>query len=118
MNTALVMIGGALGAAARYQLGGWATRAFGSAFPWGTLLVNLMGGFLIGLLFARAGGEPARLLLGVGLLGGFTTFSAFSLETIQLLERGTNVSALAYVAASVTGALLATWAGLTLGRAI
>jgi fluoride exporter len=118
MNTALVMIGGAIGAAARYQLGGWATRAFGSAFPWGTLLVNLMGGFLIGLLFARAGGEPARLLLGVGLLGGFTTFSAFGLETVLLFERGATGTALTYVFASVIGALFATLAGLSLGRAL
>jgi fluoride exporter len=118
MNTVLVMIGGAIGAAARYQLGGWVGRAFGSGFPWGTLLVNLLGGLLIGVLYARTENEPARLLLGVGVLGGFTTFSAFGLDTVQLFERGAVAAALTYVLASVIGALLATFAGLSLGRAI
>jgi fluoride exporter len=118
MNTALVMLGGAIGAAARYQLGGWAGRAFGPGFPWGTLLVNVTGGLLIGLLFARNESEPARLLLGVGVLGGFTTFSAFGLETVQLFERGAVATALTYVLASVIGALFATFIGLALGRAL
>jgi fluoride exporter len=117
MNTILVMLGGAIGAAARYHLGGLAARAFGSAFPWGTLLVNIAGGLLIGLLFARTPAEPARLLLGVGVLGGFTTFSAFGLETVQMFERGALAPAFSYVLASVVGALLATVAGLALGRA-
>jgi len=117
MNTVLVMLGGALGAAARFHLGTAMMRLTGLAFPWGTLIINVLGSLLIGLLLARAPGDTARLLLGVGILGGFTTFSTFSAETIQLIERGTAVPALAYVAASVAGALVATWAGLVLGRA-
>ena len=114
MNTLIVMLGGAVGAAARYHLGGVIGR--GSVFPWGTLAVNILGGVLMGVLMARGPGEPARLLLGVGLLGGFTTFSAFSLETVALLQRGAAGVALGYVAASVLGACLALWAGLVLGR--
>jgi CrcB protein len=117
MNTLLVMLGGAVGAALRYQIGGVTMRALGPAFPWGTLLVNLIGGLLMGLLAVRGPGETARLLLGVGVLGGFTTFSAFSLDTITLIQRGALVPAVAYVLASVLGALLALWAGLMIGRA-
>ncbi|NNM76955.1 CrcB family protein [Sphingomonas sp. ID1715] len=115
MNTFLVMIGGAVGAAARFHLGGALGR--GAAFPWGTLVVNIVGGLLMGLLMARDPGDGARLLIGVGLLGGFTTFSAFSLETVRLFEGGAAALALAYVAASVIGACVALWLGLALGRA-
>ena len=115
MNTLLVMLGGAIGAAARYHLGGAIGR--GAAFPWGTLAVNILGGLLMGLLAARMPGDAARLLLGVGVLGGFTTFSAFSLETVTLFEGGAAPAALAYVAASVIGACLALWLGLVMGRA-
>ncbi|QHL90090.1 fluoride efflux transporter CrcB [Sphingomonas changnyeongensis] len=120
----LVMIGGALGAAARFQLGGWAARVFWSGLPWGTLIVNVTGALAMGLvaaLAARGLGESGlsegwRLFLGVGLLGGFTTFSAFSLETVMLIERGAFGWAAAYVAASVVGALAALWLGLRLGQ--
>lgn len=120
--TLLVMFGGALGAAARYHLGLAAARAFGPGFPVGTLAVNLAGGFAMGLLaglLGRSGaaGDPWRLLVGVGLLGGFTTFSAFSLDTIALIESGQPGLALLYVLASVVGALAALWIGLSLGRA-
>jgi len=115
----LTMIGGALGAGARYLAGGAALRAFGSGFPWGTLIVNIVGGLLMGLLAARVSeGEPWRLFLGVGILGGFTTFSAFSLETVTLIERGQSGVALGYVAASVIGAVAALAFGLSLGRAL
>lgn len=108
------MLGGAMGAAARYHLGGAIGR--GSAFPWGTLAVNILGGVLMGVLMARAPSETSRLLLGVGVLGGFTTFSAFSLETVTLLQRGAAAIAFGYVAASVIGACAALWLGLTIGR--
>jgi fluoride exporter len=119
----LVMIGGAIGAGLRYEAGRLALRHFGPDFPWGTLLVNLAGGLLAGLLagmLARhgaAGSQTARLLLGLGLLGGFTTFSAFSLETFNLLERGQYGLAGAYVGASVIGSVAALGAGLLLVRA-
>jgi CrcB protein len=114
MNTALVMLGGALGAAARYHLAG----LFGRGFPWGTLAVNLAGCFLIAIVVARfAEGEPWRLFLAVGLLGGFTTFSAFALETVELIDGGRIAAALLYVLASVAGGLIAFAGGHLLVRA-
>jgi len=117
----LVMIGGATGAALRYLAGQVALRAAGPGFPWGTLFVNLAGGLLMGLLagfLARAsdGGEQLRLLLGVGILGGFTTFSAFSLETANMIERGQLAVALLYTGGSVIGSVLLLFAGLWLAR--
>lgn len=119
-NLLLVMIGGAIGAGCRYQVGRFALHYWGAAFPWGTLLVNLLGGLLIGALagtFARTGGsEQLRLLLAVGALGGFTTFSAFSLETFNMIGRGALAAAFFYVLASVAGALLMLFLGLWLAR--
>jgi CrcB protein len=111
------MIGGALGAGARYLVSSAFLRALGPGFPWGTLAINLMGGLLMGVLvgvLARTsnGGEQARLLLGVGVLGGFTTFSAFGLETWLMIERGQMVPAFVYAAASVIGAVALTGVGL------
>lgn len=119
-NLLLVMLGGAVGAGLRH-LFGRAALVLGPGWPWGTLGVNLLGGFAMGLLVAvlargALGGEAGRLLLGVGVLGGFTTFSAFSLDAALMIQRGELVSALAYVAASVAGAILALFAGLSLGR--
>jgi CrcB protein len=116
-NVLLVAIGGAIGSAARYGVGLAAARLFGAAFPWGTLIVNVAGGLAMGLLAARAppAEENMRLLLGVGVLGGFTTFSAFSLDTLRLLERE-PANALFYVLASLILAIGACWAGLMLGR--
>ena len=122
LKLALVMLGGALGAGLRYGVG-LAASPLGEAFPWGTFIVNVAGGFAAGLLiaFLIARGEaadPWRLLLGVGLLGGFTTFSAFSAETASMLERGEFPLAVLYVSASVAAALAALFAGLWLGRAV
>lgn len=115
------MIGGALGAGGRYLVGRATLAAFGPALPWGTLAVNLAGGLLMGLLvggIARLGGSEAwRLFLGVGVLGGFTTFSAFALETAGMIERGTLTIAFGYVALSVIGSVAALFAGLALARA-
>ena len=121
-NLLLVMLGGALGAVLRYGVGLAAVRRLGSDFPWGTFLVNLIGGLAAGLLlgFLLIRGEEAdrwRLFLGVGLLGGFTTFSAFSAETAYLLQRGELAMAALYVGASVAGALGLLFAGLWLARA-
>ncbi|MDB5663033.1 MAG: fluoride efflux transporter CrcB [Sphingomonas bacterium] len=119
----LVMVGGAIGAGARYQVGAVALRRFGSGFPWGTLAVNLAGGLLMGLLVgllarASAGGEAARLLLGVGVLGGFTTFSAYSLEAYTMFSRGDYATVTVYSLSSVVGAVLMVGAGLWIARGV
>lgn len=119
----LVAIGGAIGASLRHLVGLWALRWFGSGFPWGTLAVNVIGSFAMGLmieLLARRLGASAelRLLVATGLLGGFTTFSAFSLDTIVLWERGEIGLAFTYVTASVVVAIAALFAGLMLGRSL
>ena len=118
MNVLLVAVGGAVGAVARYGVGLGAARLFGLAFPWGTLAVNIVGGLAMGLLAAKTAPEQEalRLALGVGVLGGFTTFSAFSLETVRLMEHQPGLAAL-YAAASVVLSVGACWIGLTLGRA-
>jgi fluoride exporter len=118
----LVMLGGALGAGARHLVGRATLSLLGPAYPWGTLGVNLLGGFAMGVLagsLARLGegGEAWRLLLGVGVLGGFTTFSAFSLDLANMLQRGDWGLALGYVLVSVLGALGALALGLGLARA-
>lgn len=112
-----VALGGAIGAAARYGVGLAAARWFGAALPWGTLLVNVVGGFAMGLLIARTAPDDSvlRLGLGVGVLGGFTTFSAFSLETVRLLEQQPAMAA-TYALGSVVLCVGACWAGLMLGR--
>lgn len=124
-NIFLVMGGGAVGAALRYQLGRFAGQmAPGAAWPWGTFAANLIGGFVMGLLagwLARGStvsGEPMRLLLGVGVLGGFTTFSAFSLETVLMIERGQIGLALGYALFSLVGAIAALALGLTVMRSV
>ncbi|MEO1047463.1 MAG: fluoride efflux transporter CrcB [Pseudomonadota bacterium] len=121
--TLLVAAGGAVGAVGRYQLGRAVTHVLGPniGFPWGTLSANVIGSLAMGLLIgwlARygAGGENARLLLGVGLLGGFTTFSAFSLELVLLIERGSPGLALVYAGASVLAGFGALYLGLVVMR--
>jgi CrcB protein len=120
-NILLVMIGGAVGAALRHEAGRIALARFGAGFPWGTLIVNLAGGLLAGLLVGTLArfqaSEQLLLFLGVGLLGGFTTFSAFSLDAAAMIERGQLGLSLAYAAASVFGAVAAVFIGLWLARA-
>ena len=103
-----VMIGGALGAGARYWLG-W---VLGS--PWATLVVNLIGGLAMGLLIGTLArdNESWRLFAGVGVLGGFTTFSAFGLESVGMIQRGQYPLAFGYITASVVGAVALTGLGL------
>lgn len=112
-----VALGGALGSLARYGVGLAVLRAVGPAFPWGTMIVNALGGLAIGALAARFGSEAesARLFLAVGVLGGFTTFSTFSLETVRLAEHDPG-GALLYVAASLILSVGGCWLGLMLGR--
>lgn len=116
----LVMTGGALGAGARYLFVRAVLAWAGDRFPVGTLGVNLLGGLLMGLLvggLARtAASESWRLFLGVGVLGGFTTFSAFSLDVVTLAERGQLAAAAGYLLASVIGSIVALIAGLALMR--
>jgi fluoride exporter len=116
-----VMIGGALGAGLRHAVGLAGLRLFGPGFPWWTLAVNCIGGLAMGLLvgtLARTGEpEVARLFFGVGVLGGFTTFSAFGLESWLMVERGQWGVAGAYVMASVVGAVALTGLGLWMARA-
>jgi CrcB protein len=119
----LVMLGGAIGAGFRYHIGTVALRNLGPGFPFGTWIVNLLGGLLMGLLagiVARApvDGEPLRLFLGVGVLGGFTTFSAFSLETYNMLVRGDYLVAGAYAVSSVAGSVMFLMIGLFLARSL
>lgn len=115
-----VMIGGAIGAGSRHLVGQAMLARLGAGFPWWTLTINITGSLLMGLLIgaiARGeGGEAARLFFGVGVLGGFTTFSAFSMEFWLLFERGQTVQAFGYVLASVIGAIAACGLGLLVMR--
>lgn len=117
-----VMIGGALGSGARHLLGQMMVARLGLGFPWGTLSINIVGslamGLLVGALARNGGSESMRLFLGVGILGGFTTFSAFSIEAWLLFERGQQAQAGGYVVASVVGAILACGLGLLIVRLI
>lgn len=117
----LVMAGGAVGAGARFLTGRATLRLLGPGWPWGTLAVNLVGGLLMGALIGWLGrlegsGEDLRLLLGVGVLGGFTTFSAFSLDVALMLQRGEWAAAGGYAAVSVAGSVAALFLGLALLR--
>lgn len=118
----LVAAGGAAGAAMRYLTGIGTLRLLGPGWPWGTLTVNVVGGFAMGLLattLALRGGtdqEQWRVLLGVGVLGGFTTFSAFSLEVALMIERREWQQAFGYSALSVVLSLAALFAGMLLAR--
>ena len=123
MNALLpVMAGGALGSAGRYLTGRFTLSLLGPDWPWGTMTVNLVGGLLMGVLtgvLARVSApEGWRLFLGIGVLGGFTTFSSFSLDTVNMIERGAILPALGYVAASVIGAIAALFAGLSIVRGV
>jgi CrcB protein len=116
-----IALGGALGSVGRFLFAGWVGRVLGINFPWGTLAVNVVGGLIMGLLvgvMAQAWSvSPAiRAFLTVGVLGGFTTFSAFSLETVLLFQRGDTLAALGYIASSVVFSVGAVWCGLRLIR--
>ena len=124
VHLALVAIGGAIGAGFRHLVNLAALRMFGPNFPVGTLAVNVIGGLLMGLLagyFAlkySSGGQGLRLFLATGILGGFTTFSAFSLDAVMLWQRGDLASAAAYVLLSVVLSIGALLAGLAIMRAV
>jgi len=117
----IVFVGAGIGGALRHGVNVGAARLFGYGFPFGTLIVNVLGSFLIGLLagwFAFRPGVPQdmRLFLTTGILGGFTTFSAFSLDAALLIERNAYALAAAYLLGSVTASLVALFLGLALFR--
>lgn len=117
-----VMVGGAVGSGARYLTGSAMTALLGPDYPFGTLAVNIVGGLLMGVLVGvlarNDASEHWRLLLAVGVLGGFTTFSAFSLEVVTMIERGAIGVAFGYVLISVIGSVAALFAGLSAVRAV
>ncbi len=113
-----IMLGSALGGGARYWCSGFAARLFGETFPWGTLLVNVIGSFIIGFFNAVTGpdgrllvGTTARQFVMIGLCGGYTTFSSFSLQTLTLAREGDWLRAGLNIVFSVVICLLAVWAG-------
>jgi len=119
----LVAAGGAIGAVGRYLVGVGAVRVLGFGFPWGTLIVNVLGSLLMGLLIEfialrLSASNEVRTFLATGVLGSFTTFSAFSLDFAVLMERKEHMAALFYLSASVTFSILALFAGLSLARSL
>lgn len=123
LNLLLVAAGGAIGSVCRYLVGIAAGRLFGVAFPWGTMIVNVVGsavmGLFIGLLALRFGGSsPLRLFVAVGFLGGFTTLSSFSLDAVTLWERGASLVAGGYVIGTLVASFGALAFGLWIVRAL
>ncbi len=125
MATVLVFLGGGIGAALRHGVNVAVARWLGTGFPWHTLAVNVVGslamGLLVGWLALRAEAnwsQPMRLFLTTGICGGFTTFSAFSLDAVLLWERGETAAAAVYVAASVAASIAGLVAGLILMRSM
>jgi len=121
LNVLLVAVGGAIGASLRHLCNGLALRLVGAGFPWGTMAINVAGSFVMGLFIELLGrrfnaSNELRLFVATGILGGFTTFSAFSLDFAVLWERGAMAPALGYALASVVGSILALFLGLWLGR--
>jgi len=116
-------VGGIVGANLRWKIGEWAANQWTTPFPWGTLLINLTGSFILGLYLTlvteRFTGRPlTRLLFATGVLGAYTTFSTFAYESVRLIQHGQIWTALAYVAASLALGLAACAGGIATGRAI
>ncbi|ESY03185.1 camphor resistance protein CrcB [Mesorhizobium sp. LNJC399B00] len=121
-NLLLVVVGGGIGAGIRHLTTIGALRVVGPNYPWGTMAINILGSFVMGLFVAalmrRGGSNELRLFVATGILGGFTTFSAFSLDFATLWERGATLPALGYALASVVGAIIALFLGLWLARTV
>lgn len=118
-----IAAGGALGAVARHLTNVGAAALFGLSFPWGTIIVNILGSFIMGVLvglFAHAWQAPQalKLFLTVGFLGGFTTFSSFSLDAVTLYERGDALLGIGYIAGSILLSIAALWVGLYITRMV
>lgn len=122
LNLLLVVVGGGIGAGIRHLANMGALRLVGPNFPWGTMAINIVGSFAMGLFIAilvrRGGSSELRLFVATGIFGGFTTFSAFSLDFATLWERGSALPALGYALASVIGAIIALFLGLWLARSL
>ena len=122
MNVLLVALGGAIGSAARYLAGAFIANRFGPDFPWGTFIVNVSGSFLIGLILSFVGGgllpTGARPFVAVGILGGYTTFSTYNQETMQLMQAGDFGAATCNTLGPVVAGLVAVYLGVVLGRAL
>lgn len=120
MHLLAVAAGGAIGAVSRYALTAWVDGIAGKSLPWGTLAVNVLGSFLIGVLLvvfaSRTDSELARQLLITGFLGSLTTFSTFSMQTVSLLQQGALSRALINVLLSVALCITATWLGILAAR--
>jgi len=121
MSYLLVFVGGGLGATLRHLVNVSCARCLGTGFPWGTFIINITGSTVMGLIagylaFKGEASQPWRLFLMTGILGGYTTFSAFSLDTVLLYERGETALAALYVLASVALAIGGLFAGLALVR--
>ncbi len=117
----LVFVGGGIGASLRHAVNMLTARGLGTAFPWGTFIINISGSLVMGLIagylaFRGGASQPWRLFLMTGILGGYTTFSAFSLDAALLYERGEIASALFYVLGSVVLSIAGLFAGLALVR--
>jgi CrcB protein len=120
-----IALGGAIGTAGRYWLSGVIARSFGETFPWGTLIINVTGSFVIGFFAALTGPDGrlfvssnARQFVMVGMCGGYTTFSSFSLQTLNLMNGGEWYRAIGNIGASVALCLIAVWAGVVLAGSI
>ena len=119
----LIALGGAFGTSLRYGIGVGMTKWLGQGFPYGTLLANVLGSFLLGLVMESVGereviGVQWRLVLGTGVMGGFTTYSSFNLETIRLAEQGAWGRAGLYLGATLVVCVLAGLGGVALARSI
>ena len=123
MRFLLVCLGGAAGTGARYLFGGWAQRTLGAGFPYGTLIINAVGSFLLVVIMhlsleTGAISPDARAILGTGVMGGFTTYSTFNYETFRMIQQGSFAMGALYLAATVVGCLGAGALGLVLARAV
>ncbi len=121
IETLVIFLGGGIGSVSRYWLALGIYRFMGTKFPYGTMVVNVLGCFLIGLWMTIFGNRfmvnpNLRLFLIIGILGGFTTFSSFSYETISLFQEGSYFSGTANIVYSVLNCLGATWVGYTIGK--
>ena len=116
MSYLWIAIGGAAGSVARHAMGVWSVSVFGPSFPWGTLFVNILGSFVIGVVASTTTlNDELKLFLAVGLCGGFTTFSAFSLQTLNLIQTGAWGPAALNIGGSIVSCLLAVWFGALAG---